>query len=235
MTSILVVDDEPRIRDVVRRYLERDGYTVQVAADGQEALDVYRRDRPALIVLDLLLPGLDGWRVCQEIRSESQVPIVMLTARADEADTLLGLDLGADDYVTKPFSPRELVARIRTVLRRSGTGDTAAGGKDAPIVVGSLVIDPARYEVRWEHAPLALTPTEFRLLTTLAQARGRVLTRAHLVDTAMGDAFGGYDRTVDAHVKNLRGKLRDAGAPDVIETVRGVGYRFTDGAGHATA
>ncbi len=240
-TTILVVDDEPRILDVVRRYLERDGFVVRVARDGQEALDVFRASRPApaLVVLDLMLPRVDGWHVCRELRRESSVPIVMLTARADESDTLLGLDLGADDYITKPFSPRELVARVRTVLRRAGATAAPAAGSvaaAAPLVVGSLVVDDARHEATWAGERLPLTPAEYRLLDVLARERGRVLNRGQLVDLALGEAFDGYDRTVDAHIKNLRHKLRDHGAGDPIETVRGFGYRFAaPDVGHGSA
>jgi DNA-binding response OmpR family regulator len=222
--KILVVDDEPKILDVVRLYLERDGHTVRVAHDGREALALFRAECPALVVLDLMLPVIDGWRVCREIRRESRVPIVMLTARADEGDRLLGLDLGADDYLVKPFSPRELAARVRAVLRR--TGAVQVPREPDHINAGRLVIDAAQHQAMWDVEPLPLTHTEFLLLLGLGRARGRVLTRTQLADDALRATFGGADRSIDAHVKNLRRKLRAAGAHDPVETVRGVGYRW---------
>ena len=230
--TILVVDDEPRILDVVRRYLERDGYAVRLARDGQEAIDAFHAEQPALVVLDLMLPRVDGWQVCRELRRVSAVPILMLTARAEESDTLLGLDLGADDYMTKPFSPRELVARVRALLRRAGTAAAAPPGR---IVAGALVVDATRHESSWAGAPLGLTPAEFRLLAVMAREQGRVWSRAQLVELALGDSFDGYDRTVDAHIKNLRRKLRDRGAAELITTVRGVGYRLGEGPGGEAA
>lgn len=230
--TILVVDDEPRILDVVRRYLERDGYAVRLARDGQEAIDAFHAEQPALVVLDLMLPRVDGWQVCRELRRVSAVPILMLTARAEESDTLLGLDLGADDYMTKPFSPRELVARVRALLRRAGTAAVAPPGR---IVAGALVVDAARHESSWAGEPLGLTPAEFRLLAVMAREQGRVWSRAQLVELALGDSFDGYDRTVDAHIKNLRRKLRDRGAAELITTVRGVGYRLGEGPGGEAA
>jgi DNA-binding response OmpR family regulator len=172
VASILVVDDEPRILDVVRRYLERDGFAVHAARDGQEALDLFAAVRPALVVLDLMMPRVDGWHVCRELRRASNVPILMLTARADESDTLLGLDLGADDYMTKPFSPRELVARVRALLRRAGAAVIDAAPER--IVAGPLVLDIARHESSWAGTALALTPAEFRLLQVLARERRRI-------------------------------------------------------------
>jgi len=225
MESILVVDDEPRIQDVVRRYLERDGYQVLVASNGEEAIESFRHERPSLVVLDLMMPHLDGWQVCREIRRDSRVPIIILTARTEESDKLLGLDLGADDYMMKPFSPRELLARVRAVLRRSGDADATALSAQT-MRIGDLVMDLGRHESHWGAVPLPLTPAEFRLLVVLARAHGRVLTRAQLVDLAMGEEFGGYERTVDAHIKNLRRKLHTAGAGGVVATVRGVGYRL---------
>ena len=225
--KILVVDDEPKIVDLVRLYLERDGHEVTVARDGSAALTAFRSQRPDLIVLDLMLPGVDGLEVCRRVRQESTVPIVMLTARAEEIDKLVGLEIGADDYLTKPFSPRELAARVRAVLRRT------AGQAETPaerITVGALVIDATRHEAACEGKPLGLTPTEFRLLTTLARQPGRVFARSQLLDEALGERFEGFDRSIDAHVKNLRRKLSDASGRTCIETVYGVGYRFVESA-----
>jgi DNA-binding response OmpR family regulator len=224
--TILVVDDEPKLVGVVRDYLERDGYRVVAAADGKEALERFRRERPDLVVLDLMLPEMDGLEVCRRIRRESDVPIVMLTARAEEVDELLGLELGADDYVTKPFSPRTLLARIRTVLRRSRVG---TGADEAPLALGPLRVDPGRHEATWDGEPLRLTPTEFRLLAALARRPGRVFDRLELLERIQGEAYAGYERTVDAHVKNLRKKLAGAGGEEaaaVVLTVPGVGYKL---------
>ena len=225
--KVLVVDDEAKIVEMVRLYLERDGHTVLIARDGLSALESFRRDRPDLVVLDLMLPGIDGLEVCRIIRKESDVPVVMLTARTEEVDKLIGLELGADDYITKPFSPREVAARVRAVLRRSG----ARPPEEERLEVGSLVIDARRHEVSCNGEALPLTPTEFRLLWSLAREPGRVFTRAQLLDLALGESYEGYDRTVDAHIKNLRHKLR-RGAPDsrgcVIATVHGVGYKLLE-------
>jgi two-component system, OmpR family, alkaline phosphatase synthesis response regulator PhoP len=224
--NILVVDDEPKILDVVRRYLERDGHTVRLAHDGYEAVASFRAERPALVVLDLMLPGMDGWRVCRELRRESRVPIVMLTARAEESDRLLGLDLGADDYVVKPFSPRELAARVRAVLRRASGAEPSE--EPERVELGRLAIDATRFEATWGGEPLPLTRTEFLILLALGRGRGRVLSRAQLADGALGEIFAGTDRAIDAHVKNLRRKLREGGAGDLVATVRGVGYRLRE-------
>ena len=221
--TILVVDDQPKILDVVRRYLERDGYTVVTANDGEAALRAFHEQRPDLIVLDLMLPKVDGWTVCRRVRAESATPIVMLTARAEESDTLVGLDLGADDYITKPFSPRELAARVRAVLRRSTPAARAAQDR---FEIGPLTMDAGRLEARCHGEPLHLSPTEFRLLWALASQPARTFTRAQLLDTAYARAQDPYERTVDAHVKNLRQKIRAATATPCIETVHGVGYRF---------
>jgi two-component system alkaline phosphatase synthesis response regulator PhoP len=230
MTSkILLIDDEPKIVELVRLYLERAGYQVLVARDGGSGLTTFHRDEPDLIVLDLMLPGIDGIEVCRRVRHESDVPIIMLTARAEEIDKLVGLEVGADDYVTKPFSPRELIARVRTVLRRSN-GSRAAGSQR--IEVNGLSIDATRHEVACHGKPIGLTPTEFRLLWALAGQPERVFSRSQLMDEALDETFEGYARTVDAHVKNLRRKLSSAAGKNCIVTVYGVGYRFT-GAGHA--
>jgi DNA-binding response OmpR family regulator len=228
--TILLVEDEAAIVDVVRRYLERDGYRVAVSADGQRAVDEFQRLRPDLVLLDLMLPGLDGWEVCRRIRQQGNTPVIMLTARDEEADKLIGLELGADDYITKPFSPREVVARVRAVLRRV-RGSEAIPGE--VVRVADLEIDPSRVEAFRGGRSLALTPTEFKLLLTLARHPGRVFTRLQLLDRVQGYAYEGYERTVDAHVKNLRQKLEpDPKRPRYILTVHRVGYRF---AGDASA
>ncbi|MBI3998368.1 MAG: response regulator transcription factor [Armatimonadetes bacterium] len=222
--TILVVDDEPEITDVVRRYLEQDGFRVISAADGRAALASFQRERPSLVVLDLMLPEVDGWEVARQIRAAGGVPIIMLTARSEEVDRLLGLGLGADDYITKPFSPREVVARVRAVLRRA-SGETAS----EIVSVGDLEIDHGRMEVRRQEVPVALTPTEFRLLAALARSPGRVFTRLQLIDLVQGHAFEGYERTIDAHIKNLRQKLEpDPRRPRYVLTVHGAGYRLAD-------
>jgi DNA-binding response OmpR family regulator len=222
--KILIVDDERKIVSLVRAYLERDGYEVVAAYDGKAAVAACRRESPDLVVLDIMLPELDGWEVCRQIRRFSTVPIIMLTARDEDADKLVGLELGADDYVTKPFSPRVLVARVKAVLRR------ARGVSPEPgmIRAGELVIDEERFLATCHGQPLSLTPTEFRVLAALASERGRVLSRAQLLDMALGESFDGYDRTVDAHIKNLRRKLAAAGGDSAcrIVTVHGVGYRL---------
>ena len=223
--TILVVDDEPKLVAVLRAYLESDAYHVVTAGDGREALDQFRRARPDLLILDLMLPELDGLEVCRRIRQESNVPIIMLTARVEEVDELLGLRLGADDYVTKPFSPRAILARVQAVLRRTAAGSPA----DAPLVVGALRVDRERHEAAWGQVPLEVTPSEFRLLAALAARPGRAFERLELLERVQGDAYAGYERTIDAHVKNLRKKLAAAGgdaAATSIVTVPGVGYKL---------
>jgi two-component system alkaline phosphatase synthesis response regulator PhoP len=223
--TILVVDDEPKIVRQARDYLEQGGFRVVAAGDGKTALAVARAERPDLIVLDLNLPQMDGLDVCRALRRESDVPIIMLTARVGEADRLIGLELGADDYVTKPFSPRELAARVRAVLRR------VKGGVRQPglIRAGDLQIDLRAYRVTRAGAEIPLTRTEFNLLAVLAQHPGQVFSRAQLLDRLHGVAYDGYDRSIDAHVKNLRRKLEpDPAQPRFVLTVYGVGYRFSD-------
>ncbi len=228
MPRVLVVDDEPQIVELLRTYLRREGFDVQEAADGEAALAAAHRLRPDLIILDLMLPRLDGREVCRRIREASPTPIIMLTARDEETDKLVGLELGADDYITKPFSPREVVARVRAVLRR---GTREPGGV---IRAGDLVIDLRGHEVRIGSRRVDLTPTEFRLLETLAGHPNQVFTRMQLIDRIQGHAFEGFERTVDAHIKNLRAKVEpDPRSPRHIVTVYGVGYKFqtADGAG----
>jgi two-component system alkaline phosphatase synthesis response regulator PhoP len=227
--TILVVDDEPRIVQLVRDYLEHGGFTVLVASDGAAALRSARTGRPDLVVLDLGLPGLDGLDVARALRRDGEVPIIMLTARTEESDKLVGLELGADDYLTKPFSPKELVARVRAVLRR-------AEGRRWPadvIRVGSDVeLDVPRMDARFGGRRVELTKTEFQLIATMARQPGRVFTRAQLLDAVRGVAFESYERAIDAHIKNIRKKIEpDARKPRYLLTVFGVGYRFAEPSG----
>ena len=225
MKTVLVVDDEPKIVQLARDYLERAGFTVASASDGREALAAFRTQPPELVVLDLGLPAVDGLDVARSIRKTSNVPIVMLTARGDESDRIAGLELGADDYITKPFSPKELVARVRAVLRR--TEMTALPAET--VRIGEVSIDVPRMSVRVGEREIELTPTEFQLLLTMARAPGRVFTRAQLLDAVHGVAFESYERAIDAHVKNIRRKLEsDPREPQYLQTVHGVGYRFAD-------
>jgi DNA-binding response OmpR family regulator len=222
---ILVVEDEGGIARLVRDYLEHAGFEVVVAGDGEVALAEARRARPDLVVLDLGLPGRDGLDVARGLRRTSSVPIVMLTARGDETDRIVGLELGADDYVVKPFSPRELVARVRAVLRRT----EAAGAGAEMLRVADVEVDLPRMRVAVAGRPVELTPTEFQLLATLVREPGRVFTRGQLLDAVHGVAFESYERAVDAHVKNLRKKIEPVpGRPRYLLTVHGVGYRFAD-------
>ncbi len=226
VATILVVDDEPRIVQIVRDYLQHGGFAVLVASDGPTALRTARTGRPDLVVLDLSLPGQDGLDVARALRRDGDVPIIMLTARSEESDKLVGLELGADDYLTKPFSPKELVARVRTVLRR------AEGSKRQSelIRVGADVsLDVPRMEARFGGRRVDLTKTEFQLLAALAREPGRVFTRAQLLDTVRGVAFESYERAIDAHVKNIRRKIEpDPRSPRYVLTVFGVGYRFAE-------
>ncbi|HXA29949.1 MAG TPA: response regulator transcription factor [Candidatus Angelobacter sp.] len=224
--TVLVVDDEPEIVRLVRDYLERAGFGVATAADGEQALRTAQRVRPDLVVLDLGLPGLDGLDVTRELRRGGQVPIIMLTARTEEADRVAGLELGADDYVAKPFSPRELVARVRAVLRRT---DTARSQGDVVRAGGGLMLDVSRMEASVEGRPVELTATEFALLLHMARQPGRVFTRAQLLDAVHGVAVESYERAIDAHVKNIRRKIEaDPRAPRHLQTVFGVGYRVAE-------
>jgi DNA-binding response OmpR family regulator len=225
MKTILVVEDEPEIARIVRDYLEHAGFAVAVAGDGEAALRHVRAVKPDLMILDLGLPRMDGLDVTRTVRSFSAMPIIVLTARADEADRIVGLELGADDYVVKPFSPKELVARVRAVLRRT------QGEERAPEVirVADLVIEVPEMRVKAAGQRVDLTPTEFQLLVALAGHPGRVLTRGQLLQAVHGVAFESYERAIDAHIKNIRRKLEShEGAPSYIETLYGVGYRFKD-------
>lgn len=222
--KILVVDDEFKIVQLVRAYLQQAGFSVLTASDGQQALTLFRVEQPALVILDLMLPDIDGLDVAREIRKESSIPIVMLTARAEDADRIAGLELGADDYVVKPFNPRELVARVRAVLRR-----TEGLTKSTMIEAGDLAIDFSTHEARLQGRVLDLTPIEFKLLATLAEQPGRVFTRLQLIEALSGTTYATLDRTIDTHIKNLRRKIeRDPQNPEYIVTVRGVGYKFQE-------
>jgi two-component system alkaline phosphatase synthesis response regulator PhoP len=225
--SVLVVDDDAKTVELVKLYLKRDGYHVLTAYEGIEALRLAREGHPDLIVLDLMLPGIDGLEICRTLRSESDVPVIMLTAKTTDQDKLVGLDLGADDYVTKPFSPRELAARVRAVLRR-------LPGERGPAEVkhGELTVNFLKHEAFLEEKPLNLTTVEFKLLAALIKEPGRVFSRAQLIENALGHDFEGFDRTIDVHVLNLRRKLEpDPVHPRYIKTVYGAGYKLAEVAG----
>lgn len=226
--NILIVEDDREIAQLVRDYLDRAGYSTSVAQDGDAALIAARNGRPDLIVLDLGLPKRDGLDVIREIRTFARMPIVILTARGEETDRIVGLELGADDYIVKPFSPREVVARVRAVLRR-----TSAPEDDVHVLRrGAMEIDVPRMRVSVDGAPVELTATEFQLLATMARRPGQVFTRGQLLDAVRGDAFEGYERAIDAHIKNIRRKVEpDSAKPTYIQTVYGVGYRFAEGMG----
>jgi len=225
MKTILVVDDEPKILQIARDYLENAGYRVIAAGDGAAALQRAQAEQPDLVVLDLGLPGMDGLDVCRQIRRSSEVPIIMLTARGEESDKLVGLELGADDYIVKPFSPKELVARVRAVLRRF----ERAQQPGEIIRVGQVELDVPRMRVTVEGREVELTGTEFELLAALAAQPGRIFSRAQLLDTIHGVAIESYERAIDAHIKNIRRKIEpDPRQPRFIRTVYGVGYKFND-------
>lgn len=228
---ILVVDDEPQILRVVAAYLDKEGFTVHTAVSGEDALDKFRRRPYDVVVLDLMLPGISGERVCQDLRKVSDVPVIMLTAKGSEEERIRGLDIGADDYLVKPFSPRELVARVRALLRRSGR-ERAVLAEVLELDQGRVVMDLARRAATRAGRPLELTPTEFDLLAVLAGSPGRVFPRRQLVDLVLGYDYEGFDDTIYAHIKNLRKKIEDDPAkPRLIQTVYGVGYRFRGGDG----
>ncbi len=218
--KILIVDDEPQIVEICRDYLKAAGYDALTAKDGAQALQLARREKPDLIVLDLMLPEMDGLDVTRALRRESDVPIIMLTARVEETDKLIGLELGADDYVTKPFSPRELVARVKVVLRRVGVDSSAE-----VIRVGDVFLNRAHYQVQIKTRTVTLTPTEFEILAALMSQPGRIFSRSQLLNAAHGVAFESYERAIDSHIRNLRRKLEP---DDLIITVHGVGYKFED-------
>ncbi|MEM9040190.1 MAG: response regulator transcription factor [Actinomycetota bacterium] len=226
MARILVAEDDPKQIDVIRRYLEHEGHHVVTVGDGRQALDEARRLHPDLVVLDVMMPGVDGHDVCRVLRFETDIPIVFVTARSTEDDVLLGLDLGADDYLTKPFSPRELVARIRVILRRSGQAATPAGEVTAR---GDLEIDRRRARIRVAGSTIDLTPKEYALLVALADDPGRAFTRRQLIDTAFGFDADLLERTVDVHIANLRRKVEaDPARPAHVLTVKGIGYAFAE-------
>ncbi len=225
MKKILVVDDEPKIIQLTQDYLENAGFSVISAGDGERALTVIQVEKPDLVVLDLGLPGMDGLDVCRSIRKTSNLPIIMLTARDEETDKLVGLELGADDYITKPFSPKELVARVRSVLRRS----ELAQEEREVIRVGDVTLDLPRMQVTVGDEEIELTATEFQLLQALASQPGRIFTRSQLLNAVHGVAIESYERAIDAHIKNIRRKLEPVPRePRYIQTVYGVGYRFSD-------
>lgn len=223
MTTILLIEDETQLSRVLRSYLEKAGMSVLTATRGDLGLQLWEQQRPDLVLLDLNLPGMDGLDVARQIRHKADTPIIMVTARVEEADRLIGLELGADDYVTKPYSPREVVARVRAVLRRAGT----ARAVERKILVGDLEINQDAHTVHKAGQLIDLTPTEFALLSVLAEQPGRVFSRLQLLEATQGAAYEGYERTIDAHIKNLRSKLEvDPRQPRYIETVFGVGYRL---------
>ena len=223
MPKILIIEDEIELVRVLRSYLEQANFTVLSAVQGDTGLSLWAHKHPDLVILDLNLPGMDGLDVAREIRRKSDTPIIMVTARVEETDRLIGLELGADDYITKPFSPREVVARVRAVLRRA----SLPRAKNNVLRSGSLEIDLDAHTVSHEEETIDLTPTEFKLLETLASRPGRVFSRLQLLEASQGDAYEGYERTIDAHIKNLRAKIEpDTKNPYYIETVFGIGYRF---------
>jgi two-component system alkaline phosphatase synthesis response regulator PhoP len=222
--TILVVDDAPHIIELATLYLENEGYRVISADDGTQALRQIEAERPALVILDLMLPEMDGWEVCRQVRASSNLPIIVLTARSDDVDKIVGLELGADDYVTKPFNPRELVARVKAVLRRADAPSTPGAGAEGSVHAGQLTVDPARREARLGGQLLELRTKEFDLLRVLAEHQGIVLTRQQLLDLAWGFDYYGETRTVDVHVAHLRQQLGHS--PVAIETVWGVGYKL---------
>jgi len=221
--KIMIVDDERDIVDFVKAYLEKEGYPTIQAYDGEAALRLWREHKPDLIVLDILMPLLDGLEFCREVRKESRIPIIILSARSDEEDRLSGLDLGADDYMVKPFSPRELVARIRAMLRRQEAGQE----EESLIIEGPLAMDMRSHQVRIKEVELTLTPMELSILAVLASHPERVLSREELIRLAQGEEYDGYDRNIDSHIKNIRRKVKEKARDwSFIETVYGVGYRF---------
>jgi DNA-binding response OmpR family regulator len=223
--NILIVDDEQRIIDLAQMYLEQEGYTVDSATDGSAAYHKIMQEQPGLVVLDLMLPGMDGWEICRKVRAESDVPIIMLTARSDDIDKIVGLELGADDYLTKPFNPRELVARIKAILRRGGERRNV-DSESATISLGNLSIDPQRRIIQVDDHKIDLRMKEFDLLWTLARDPGLVFSREKLLEIVWGYDFAGETRTVDVHIAHLRHKLEEM--TPTIETVWGVGYKVID-------
>lgn len=224
--KILVVEDDRNIASLVEQYLTREGFTVLRAGDGPGGLTAARREKPALVILDVMLPGMDGWEVCRDLRRDSEVPILMLTARADEMDRVVGLSMGADDYVVKPFSPRELVERVKAILRRTKVRPETPGGVQE---FGPIRLDPDKHSVTMDNAPVSLTPSEFKLLQTLMSYPGKVFTRSELLDRLYSDGGEVIDRVIDVHMGKLRQKLEpNPSQPRYLLTVHGVGYRLSD-------
>ncbi|SDD72471.1 response regulator transcription factor [Sporomusa acidovorans] len=222
-SSVLVVDDDEKLVELLQIYFQRDGFLVYTANDGLTALQIAQDKQPDILVLDLMLPGMDGRDICRTLRRDSEVPILMLTARDEESDRLVGLEIGADDYVTKPFSPKEVVARVKAILRRT----KGMKVKTEPLQMGDVVINTEQYQVTKGGQPVEITPTEFKILELLAANPGRVFSRLQIVEQTQGYSFEGYERTIDAHVKNLRRKIEDnPKEPVFIQTVYGVGYRM---------
>jgi len=231
MATILIVDDEPIVREVVEQYLKQDGFVVDAAADGLEAMRRFQAARPDLVLLDLMLPGLDGLEVCRQMRALSNVPIIMLTAKTDEIDTIIGLSVGADDYIAKPFSPREVVARVKAVLRRAATQPASTDGSD-PLRFDTLTIRPDRRQVEVSGRQIELTAREFDLIEFLARHPGQVFSREDLLDKVWDWAFAGDGGTVTVHIRRLRAKIEpDPERPRYVKTVWGVGYKFDPGPG----
>lgn len=226
--KVLIVDDDAKIVELVKLYLNRDGYGVITAYDGTAALKLARESRPDLIVLDIMLPGIDGLEVCRILREESSVPIILLTAKTTEQDRIAGLDLGADDYVTKPFSPKELAARVRAVFRRTAADAQELGPEE--LKFGKLTINFLKHEAYLDDRSINLTPIEFKLLGVMIKEPNRVFSRGQIIEKVLGYDFDGFDRTIDVHILNLRRKLEpDASHPNYIKTVYGAGYKFTGG------
>lgn len=228
MKRVLVVDDEARIREVVQYALEREGFRVHSVDDGAEAIEALERGGFDLVVLDVMLPGLDGFEICRRVRASSTVPILFLSARSDEIDRVVGLELGADDYLVKPFSPRELVARVKAVLRRTDAASDGTEPARRKLTHGAITIDPERHEVTWNSTAIDLTPTEFGLLSALLERPGFVLSRGQLMQRAYSYDNLVTERTIDTHVRRIRAKFRAVGASDPIATVHGVGYKAVD-------
>jgi DNA-binding response OmpR family regulator len=225
--KILIVDDEPKIRDLVRTYLEKEGYQIVIAGNGREALYVARHEKPDLIILDVMMPEMDGYEFMRNYQKEGQAPIIMLTAKVEREDLVVGLEMGADDYIEKPFHARELIARVRAVLRRV---DQWRGGKTEVIRIGEIALDRDGRLVEVDGTAIELTPSEFDILSALMDAPGRVFSRLDLLEHTMGNAYEGYERTIDVHVRNLRTKIeQDPATPQYVQTVYGMGYRFAKG------
>lgn len=221
--TVFIVDDDPKLTKLLKTYFDKEGFLTYLAHEGTGAVEAIKEKNPDLVILDLMLPGMDGWEICRRLRKDSDVPIIMLTARDEETDRVSGLEMGADDYVSKPFSPREVLARAKAILRRT----QKPAIKVEPIRSGELVIDIERHLVKKGNVPLDITPTEFKILELLATNAGRVFTRLQIVERVQGYAFEGYERTIDAHMKNLRRKIEDnPKEPRYVLTVYGVGYRF---------